>query len=469
MRGFYCQSLSCWLYYLSVIFVMEIAIGARMAKDKPQDNQYTQKEVLQLKAKLADLEEQVSAISKSTSDAIVMMGSDGCISFWNSAAELIYGYTAEEAMGKNVHELIAPVKYKKDYDRGLAEFFKTGKGPAIGKTLVLDALTKDCCIIPVELSVTAVKIGKRWHAVAISRDISERIQVEKRLLLDKAVIETAEEAIVVTDNNVNIVDINPAFTKITGYSRDDILGQNPSFLRSGKHDEAFYKKMWHQLLSEGKWSGELWNRRKSGEIYIEWLSITSIINDNGLQNYIGIFSDISDRKEAEEIVKRQANVDVLTNLLNRRAFIERLSYTLDLCHRKSQQAALLFLDLDKFKEVNDTHGHLAGDVLLQEVSKRLKSCIRGSDTLSRFGGDEFAILLFDISDMKKIADIAKNMCDSIRKPIDVGCTQVKVSASIGIACYPDDGTDADTLLKNSDKAMYEVKNTSRDGYAFYKD
>lgn len=363
-----------------------------------------------------------------------------------------------------------PEKHHSVYEEGLAVFFKTGKGPLVGKMQVVDAVAKNCRTIPIELSVSGVQVKNKWHAVGIMRDISERLEAHSKLLLNKAVIDTANVGVIVTDHNNHIIDVNSAFTLITGYERDEVLGKDPSLLSSGRHDEAFYHGVWHELLTVGRWSGELWNRRKEGEIYPEWISMTSIKSETGdPQYYVGIFSDISERKAAEREVRHQANSDVLTGLANRRSFVDRLENAIEMCKRNDTKAAVFFMDIDFFKKVNDALGHLAGDDLLKKIATRLRECVRSSDTVARFGGDEFSALFYDVKDHERLDLIAEKMLEHLSRPYTLGDQVVNVSVSIGIAIFPDDATDAEGLLNLSDKAMYQVKNSTRNSICFWGD
>ena len=434
------------------------------------DVEKTQQELRQANASLRESEEIYHAISATASDAIFMLNEKGEVVFWNNAATKTFGYTDDDVLGKTLHQLLFSEKYHSIYEEGLSTLFETGKGPLVGKMQTIDAVTKSCCTIPIELSISGVQVKNKWHAVGIMRDISERLEAQSKLLLNKAVIDTANEGVVVTDKNNLIIDVNPAFTLITGYEREDVIGKNPSVMNSGRHDEAFYCEIWHELLTLGRWSGELWNRRKSGEIFPEWISMTSIHDDAGNpQYYVGIFSDISERKAAEMEVHHQANSDVLTGLANRRSFVDRLDNAIEMCKRNDTKAAVFFMDVDFFKKVNDKLGHLAGDELLKKMADRLRECVRSSDTIARFGGDEFSALFYDIKEHEPLDSIAEKMLKNLSKPYTLGDDVVSVSVSIGIAIYPDDASDAEGLLDLSDKAMYRVKNSTRNAISFWGD
>ena len=294
-------------------------------------------------------------------------------------------------------------------------------------------------------------------------------QANEQLRLAAIVFETTAEAIIVTDRENRIQAVNRAFCNITGYTKDEVLGKNPSLQSSGRHDPAYYRQMWNCLKKDKKWEGEIWERRKSGELYPARMIINAVCNDRGeTTGYVALFSDITERKQQEERLWRQANFDALTGLPNRALFMDRLSQAIHSARREGWSLALMFIDLDRFKWVNDSLGHEAGDQLLQEVARRLRACARESDTVARLGGDEFTIILPDIDGRSGGAQVAKKVLESLAQPLALaGREEAFTSGSIGIAFYPDDASDADTLLKNADMAMYQVKKSGRNAFAFF--
>ncbi len=291
----------------------------------------------------------------------------------------------------------------------------------------------------------------------------------ERLEMFAKMFENSGEAIIITDADRNILAANPAFEQITQYSLAEVVGKNPKILSSGKHTAEFYKMMWTSLEVTGKWSGEIWNRRKNGEIYPEWLSIGAVKNIKGqVINYISLFSDITKRKEDEQHIKFLAHFDSLTKLPNRVLFADRLRHALVMAHRNQSKVGLMFLDLDKFKTINDTLGHLAGDQLLQSVAERLQACVRESDTLCRQGGDEFMILLEEISSVADIELVAHKIMEEMSKPHLLADVERTVSFSIGAAIYPDDAADAETLTQCADQAMYLAKKSGRNNFKLYQ-
>ncbi|MBE9398898.1 EAL domain-containing protein [Pontibacterium sp. N1Y112] len=295
---------------------------------------------------------------------------------------------------------------------------------------------------------------------------------EKRMLdhqLATAVFDKASEGIMITDERGLIVSINPAFTNITGYSLRECLGNTPAILKSGRHDGDFYDRMWNQLRASGQWQGEVWNRRKNGELYPEWLSISALPDAQGKPHrYIGILSDITSLKRAHAQVEHLAMHDPLTGLPNRRMFMENLERLLAHANRTGQLLGLLFLDLDGFKLVNDSLGHHVGDRLLQSVAQSLKAEIRADDLLARMGGDEFVVLINGVDSPDHLARIATKVLNSLQHQDAVSGNRMEIGASIGIALYPEDAEDGDQLIRNADMAMYRAKENGKNQYHFYE-
>ena len=288
------------------------------------------------------------------------------------------------------------------------------------------------------------------------------------LQLAASIFDSASEAMLVTDSENRIITINPAFSKITGYSLNEIIGKTPKLLGSKKQSKAFYKQMWEELNSTGRWSGELWNKRKDGELYAEWLSISVIYNEDGTKRmHLAIFSDVTEKKQASEIIWQQANFDTLTELPNRRMFRDRLDHEIRKSERDNNSLALLLIDLDKFKEVNDTLGHDMGDILLQKAAQRITESVRASDTVARLGGDEFIVLLSELSEISHAEDIALKIIATLAKPFYLGVEATYISASVGITLYPNDATDIESLMKNADQAMYLSKKQGRNRFSYF--
>lgn len=299
-------------------------------------------------------------------------------------------------------------------------------------------------------------------------DITERREAEEQLRIAAAVFETSSEGIVVTDHNNKIIAVNPGFTKITGYHLDEVVGQTPNILSSGRHDGEYYREMWQTLQENDHWEGEIWNRNKHGAIYPEWLSLTVVRDTKGdVIEHIAVFSDISRRKSDEEKIRWQANYDPVTGLPNRTLFQERLAASISSSHREAWTTALLFIDLDNFKAVNDTRGHAVGDWLLQEVAGRLAACIREADTVARLGGDEFTVILQDVGGADDAAKLAQKIVTYLAEPFYAEGGDIFIGGSVGITLYPNDAADAGTLIRNADMAMYRAKEAGRNGYRFF--
>jgi len=312
---------------------------------------------------------------------------------------------------------------------------------------------------------------KPWDADLLRANIREafdRYELGRKGAQFTKIYENTVEGILITDGESRIQAVNPAFTAITGYLPEEALGKTPAILHSGKQDAEFYRRMWLSLLDQGKWTGEIWNRRKNGEIYPEWLNITAIRDQHGhLQQYVGLFTDITEHMQAEEKLRYQAYHDPLTDLPNRLMYTEHLDMALPQARRREQMCGIMMLDLDYFKNINDTFGHEVGDKLLILVAQRLRECIRKEDTLARMGGDEFTFLLSLANDIKDVARVAEKILASFTHSFTIDGKDLFVTPSIGISLFPGDGEDAETLLKNADAAMYRAKEGGRNAYQFY--
>ncbi len=309
--------------------------------------------------------------------------------------------------------------------------------------------------------------GKAVRMVGVVQDITERKHTEDRLELATKVFENAIEGVVITDTDANILSVNPAFTDITGYSAHEVAGQNPSILKSNRHDNAFFKSMWNSLLSKGFWQGEIWNRRKNGEAYLGSMTITAIKDEHDrTTRYVSVFHDITELRRSEELIKFQENHDALTGLPNRSLFEDRLTQALTFSKHSGNSLAVVFLGLDRFKNINDTLGHAIGDKLLQAVAERLQECIWQGDTVSRWGGDMFAFLLQNVTPDGAIK-AAQKIIQSIYEPFILNDNEIYITASVGLTLYPTDGEEADKLVKNADTAMYRAKEQGKNNYQLF--
>lgn len=306
----------------------------------------------------------------------------------------------------------------------------------------------------------------RW--MTFQRLMAANRSAKEAQRLASFVFQYAQEGIMITDAEGTILYVNPAFTAITGYTEEEVRGKNPRLLKSGRHDAFFYRQMWESVRRTGQWRGEIWNRRKNGEIYPEWLTISAIKNEKGrITHYVAVFTDITERKRYEEQIKHQALHDPLTDLPNRRLFHDRLAHAIREAKETQRKVAVLFLDLDRFKNINDTLGHILGDELLRHVAKRLSSCVPREGVLARIGGDEFAVLLPALTARAEAERVAKDIVDRFTQPIALGERSLYVSISVGISLYPDDGDDCPTLIKNADMAMYCAKEEGGNRYRFF--
>jgi diguanylate cyclase (GGDEF)-like protein/PAS domain S-box-containing protein len=307
-------------------------------------------------------------------------------------------------------------------------------------------------------------------ALILSNEIRNltRRRNEESLRLAASVFDTIREGIVITDAENNIVDVNPGFTRITGYSAAEALGRNPRMLASGRHERAFYTEMWDALTTRKSWRGEIWNRRKSGEIYPELVSIVAVENDSGaLLRYVGVFSDISQIKAHEAELDHIAHYDTLTGVPNRRLLADRMNQAIARVRRERKPFAVCYLDLDGFKPINDRYGHEAGDRLLVALTRSLQDVLRAGDTIARLGGDEFVLLLNDVGTGADCNAMLERILGATSRPIDIDNVQLALSASIGVTIYPNDNSDADTLLRHADQAMYWAKEGGRNRYHLF--
>jgi diguanylate cyclase (GGDEF)-like protein/PAS domain S-box-containing protein len=549
--------------------------------------------------KLRESEEILSIITSSAQDAIIMLDAAGHIAFWNQAAERIFGYAREEALGRNLHTLIVPLHYREAHRKAFTHFQHTGQGSAVGKTVELTGLRKDGSEFPLSLSLSAVRVKGAWHSIGLLRDITERKlasealqvseqrfrkllqeipsvavqgygpdgtthywneasewlygfseleavgrnildliipppmhqavreamaemfetgqpipaselslkrkdgskvdvfsshayvqvqggvpemfcvdidltarkQAEEKLQLAASVFTHAREGIMITSADGTIMDVNDAFTQITSYGRDEVLGQSPRLLSSGRQGKEFYADMWRQLIEEGQWFGEVWNRRKDGEFYAVKQTISAVCDAQGnIRNFVALLSDITQIKEHEQRLEHIAHYDALTSLPNRVLLADRLHQGMVHAQRHTHSLAVAFLDLDGFKAINDRHGHEAGDQLLIAVATHMKQSLREGDTLARIGGDEFVAMLSDLTDIEASVPIITRILAAAAQPVQFGDITLQVSASLGVTFYPRmEDIDADQLLRQADQAMYQAKLAGKNCYHFFDD
>lgn len=328
---------------------------------------------------------------------------------------------------------------------------------------------KDGSEIDIEVFSSTVRVGEQISIIGIVQDITERKQAESSAQLAAIAYENSSEAIAITDSAGVVIDVNPAFSRMTGFWPDEIAGELLPLLRPGRHNRDFYDEMWHAINTLGRWEGEYWSQRKSGEDYAERAVMDTAWNHDGSVNCrVAMLSDVTQKKQTEAQIWKQAHHDPLTGLPNRQYFNERLRSAVDSADQTGQPLALLFLDLDLFKEINDSMGHAMGDRLLVEVARRLQACVpSGASFVARLGGDEFVVLLDDTADKARIDALCRAILDRITEPYRLGGDPVRISASLGVALYPQDAEDAEVLMRHVDMAMYVAKDSGRNCYHYF--
>lgn len=343
---------------------------------------------------------------------------------------------------------------------------KTSAGQNIGTLCVIDREPRELSQAQID-AIAALSDNVMAH-LELRLSHKNIRQYTEDLQLAASIFSNASEAMLVTDPDNKIITINPAFTEITGYALEEVVGKNPSILSSGKQDDAFYRAMWQALNQTGHWNGELWNKRKSGEVYAEALSINVIFHDDGSKRmYVAIFSDITEKKQADETIWKHANYDQLTQLPNRRLFYDRLAHELKMAHRFKRTLAMFFIDIDYFKNINDSFGHDIGDLLLMQAAERLSQSVRESDTVARMSGDEFTVILPQIDSVDDAAQVANTIVKAFNAPFQLKAHTMNVSVSIGLALYPANADNMDDLLKNADQAMYQAKQQGRGRFCVF--
>lgn len=389
---------------------------------------------------------------------------DGTVTFWNHASELLYGYSEAEAMGANLLNLIIPPKMKEGVGQAIQTMIETGE-PIPASELLLQ--NKDGKPVPVYSSHALTKASTRQAELfCLDIDLAPRKLAEEKMFLAASVFSHVREGITITDVDGNIIDVNKAFTRITGYARDEVLGNNPRILKSGRQSNEFYANMWRSLIDTGQWSGEIWNRRKNGEIYAEMLNISAVRDSEGkTHQYVALFSDISEQKKHQQQLEHMAHFDELTDLPNRVLLADRMQQAIVQAQRHGQWLAVVYLDIDGFKSINDLHGHDIGNRFLVTVAARMKQVLRESDTLARLGGDEFVAILLDLDDVSASVPMLERLLAAAAQPMFIGDTALQVTASLGLTFYPQtDDVDADQLLRQADQAMYQAKLAGKNRY-----
>jgi diguanylate cyclase (GGDEF)-like protein/PAS domain S-box-containing protein len=382
-------------------------------------------------------------------DGVLVANAQGRILFFSSAAERLFAYRRNMALGRMVTQFVPDAS-------------------ELGPGVQLNGYRKDGSRFPIEGTAVRLEAAEGCCWVYAVRDAAAHQGRGASDQLAALVYQNSSEGMLVTDHNGIILDANPAFTKLRGYSAREAVGMHIRTLNSVRHDRDFYRTVWRAVAITGSWQGEHWGQHKNGELYPEWLSINTIFSDDGsAYRRVIIFSNITEIKQAAATIWRQANFDRLTGLPNRQMFHARLEQNIKIAQRKKRKLALMFLDLDRFKEVNDTLGHAVGDILLKQAGQRLHDCVRQTDTVARLGGDEFTVIIDDLQDVSDVERIASLILKKMAEPFQLGLETVFISTSIGVTFYPDDSTNTDTLLNNADQAMYVAKSLGRNRYSFF--
>lgn len=417
---------------------------------------------------LRNSEHKYRTLFEKSADAILLIDGEVFIDC-NPAAIAMLGYkNKQELLNSHPSQLSPPVQAdgRNSFEKAnemIATAFEKGS-----HRFEWDHKRYNDKVFPVEVLLTVVPFGGKELLHVVWRDITQRKKSEALLRLTSRVFSDTHEGVIITDSHTNIVDVNPAFSDITGYSRKESIGQTPHFLASGKQSYDFFADMWSNIIQHDYWNGELWNRKKNGDFFAESLTISTLRNTKEeIENYVGVFTDITKSKKQQERLEQMAHYDLLTGLPNRTLFSDRFTQAIAHSKRTKSQLAICFLDLDHFKSINDTYGHNVGDQFLIQVAKRINSSIRGEDTAARQGGDEFTLLLRDIKSYAQCEEILRRIQQSIAQPYLFNGTSHKATVSMGVTLYPSDNSDIDTLIRHADHAMYQSKQSGRNRYHFF--
>ena len=390
---------------------------------------------------------------------------DGRFEWTNGRMIGILGYGEDELVGLGVDAVFPSPE---DYSEVVRELRASAED---GRAFSVDCRMrrKDSSLLWARISGHAVAATDAAEGIIwVVEDITKRKKDEERLRLASIIFDATSECIMVTDSENRIVTVNPAFTTITGFGAEDVIGEDPALLRSDRHDAGFFEKMWESLRRTDRWEGEIWNARKNGEAFPAWLSMVVVRDEGGNpERYVAVFNDITRRKRDEERISYQANYDSLTDLPNRRLFQDRLRLELARAARSGHQAALLYVDIDNFKVVNESLGHAVGDALLVEMAERFKTCLGEGDTLSRIGGDVFVALLSEVPSEEETIQVVRDLLTALSKPQVLDGREVVMTASVGIALFPDDGDTPGDLIRNAGSAGYHAKEQGRNTYQFF--
>ncbi len=413
-------------------------------------------------AQVAASEAHYRNVVNQVQDVIFQTDEKGRWTFLNPAWERITGFSLSESLGKSYLDFIHP----DDHELAGTIYDRLFSGQAETLSHEIRLLHRDGGLRVIEGSVRATS-GSVGSSGTL-RDVTEKRRAEEQQRLAASVFDHAHDGIVITDPCERILDVNDTFCQLTGFSREEVLGKTPRILSSGRQSPEFYSRMWESLRSHGHWQGEIWNRRKNGESYVEWLTITAVLTPSGeISHYVGVFSDITQSKRHEQELDTVAHYDALTGLPNRKLLNDRVAAALDKAAASSKKLGIACLDLDEFRAINDKLGHRIGDLLLTAIAQRLTACLRPQDTAARLGGDEFVVLLGELESIDEAEHALKRILETISQSLQLEGHPIEVSASIGFTLYPSDGDDVDTLLRHADQAMYHAKELGRNRYHLF--
>ncbi|ABK45463.1 diguanylate cyclase/phosphodiesterase with PAS/PAC sensor(s) [Magnetococcus marinus MC-1] len=471
---------------------------------------------------LEEEEQRLNSLFESAVDGILIIDAKGIIQRYNAGACKLFGYTSKEALGKNVSLLMQDV-VGQEHDLFITRFLQEGGTRVVGNSREVEARHKDGSALPVQLSVSHFKyagedyftgichdlrhqhwlqsalkmandhlesqVAERTEDLtqanqALQQEVAEHQLTQAKLFLVNQVFEKARQAIVITDHNNKILDVNPAYEALTGFQKQQVVGHDPAVGKSGRHDPAFYARMWRSLLSENHWEGEVWDRRSDGSIYPKYLSIDRVLDRQGsVLNYVAMFQDLTEQKATEEELERLSHYDPLTGLPNRALFRNRLEHEFLVARRHNRSVALVLINLDRFKQINDSFGFTVGDRLLAMVAKRLEQLVRktdliarqenrqerDSDTLSRLGGDEFSIILAELRAAEDAAIVARRTVALLEEPYDIEGQEVFLGGSLGVSIYPENAESLNGMIQCAERALVKAKEGGRNTFRFYSE
>ncbi len=422
-----------------------------------------------LAATISEGEERFRLMVEGVKDyAILMLDDRGTVMTWNAGAARIKGWQAEDIIGQHFGRFYT----EQDREAGVPE-------QALATALITGQyreegwrVRKNGTVFRASVLITAVR-DAQGHVkgfAKVTRDITAHHEQEERLRLAATVFRSTQEGVAITDADGRVLVVNPAFERVTEYTEAEVQRRNLSLLASGRHDRDFFQNLWRDITEFGSWQGEIWNRRKGGEIYPGWLTISAVRDEGGqIVNFVGVFTDITRIAHAETQMEHLAHHDALTDLPNRLLLHSRLAHTLERAHRTERICAVMFLDLDRFKAVNDQYGHEAGDELLKAAAQRLRLHLRENDTVARLGGDEFVIVLEDLASVEGAEVVARAIIERLQQPFHLpGGQDAFIGCSVGISVFPDDGQDGETLVRHADAALYKAKEAGRGTWRLYR-